>query len=184
MPHLPLRRGPARELLMLDKQVALVTGASRGIGNAIAMALGGAGATVVGTSTSAQGASAFSMSLASHGYNGRGVVLDVANAASIDAPIQDLEAAGQLPTILVNNAAITRDQLLLRMKPEDWDQVIATNLTSVFRLAKACLRRMMKERHGRIVNLTSVVGVTGNAGQVNYAAAKAGILGFTKSLAK
>jgi 3-oxoacyl-[acyl-carrier protein] reductase len=124
------------------------------------------------------------MSLASHGYNGRGVVLDVSNAASIDALVQDLEAAGQMPTILVNNAAITRDQLLLRMKPEDWDQVIATNLTSVFRLAKACLRRMMKERHGRIVNLTSVVGVTGNPGQANYAAAKAGLLGFTKSLAK
>jgi 3-oxoacyl-[acyl-carrier protein] reductase len=169
---------------MLEKQVALVTGASRGIGNAIAMALGGAGATVVGTSTSAEGASAFSMALASHGYNGRGAVLDVGNGAAIDALIQDLEAAGQMPTILVNNAAITRDTLLLRMKPDDWDQVIATNLTSVFRLSKACLRRMMKERHGRIINLTSIVGVTGNPGQANYAAAKAGILGFTKSLAK
>jgi len=169
---------------MLDKQVALVTGASRGIGNAIAMALAGAGATVVGTSTSAEGSSAFSMNLASHGYNGRGAVLDVSNSASIDALIQDLEAAGQMPTILVNNAAITRDTLLLRMKPDDWDQVIATNLTSVFRLSKACLKRMMKERHGRIVNLTSIVGITGNSGQANYAAAKAGILGFTKSLAK
>ena len=169
---------------MLDKQVALVTGASRGIGNAIAMALAGAGASVVGTSTSAEGSSAFSMNLASHGYNGRGAVLDVSNSASIDALIQDLEAAGQMPTILVNNAAITRDTLLLRMKPDDWDQVIATNLTSVFRLSKACLKRMMKERHGRIVNLTSIVGITGNSGQANYAAAKAGILGFTKSLAK
>jgi 3-oxoacyl-[acyl-carrier protein] reductase len=169
---------------MLDKQVALVTGASRGIGNAIAMALAGAGATVVGTSTSAEGSSAFSMNLASHGYNGRGAVLDVSNSASIDALIQDLEAAGQMPTILINNAAITRDTLLLRMKPDDWDQVIATNLTSVFRLSKACLKRMMKERHGRIVNLTSIVGITGNSGQANYAAAKAGILGFTKSLAK
>lgn len=169
---------------MLDKQVALVTGASRGIGNAIAMALAGAGATVVGTSTSAEGSSTFSMNLASHGYNGRGAVLDVSNSASIDALIQDLEAAGQMPTILVNNAAITRDTLLLRMKPDDWDQVIATNLTSVFRLSKACLKRMMKERHGRIVNLTSIVGITGNSGQANYAAAKAGILGFTKSLAK
>jgi 3-oxoacyl-[acyl-carrier protein] reductase len=169
---------------MLEKQVALVTGASRGIGNAIAMALAGAGATVVGTSTTAQGASTFSMSLASHGYNGRGVVLVVANPASIDALMQDLEAAGQMPTILINNAAVTRDTLLLRMKPDDWDQVIATNLTSVFRLSKACLKRMMKERHGRIVNLTSIVGVTGNAGQANYAAAKAGVLGFTKSLAK
>src|SRR3954468_6543152 len=169
---------------VLEKKVALVTGASRGIGNAIAMALGKAGATVVGTSTSAEGASAFSMSLASHGYNGRGAVLDVGNAASIDALIQDLEAAGQMPTILINNAAITRDTLLLRMKPDDWDLVIATNLTSVFRLSKACLKRMMKERHGRIVNLTSIVGVTGNPGQANYAAAKAGILGFTKSLAQ
>jgi len=169
---------------MLENDVALVTGASRGIGNAIAMTLAGAGATVVGTATSAAGASAFSMALASHGYNGRGVVLDVANPASIDALMQDLEAAGQMPTILVNNAAITRDTLLLRMKPEDWDQVIATNLTSVFRLSKACLKRMMKERRGRIINLTSVVGVTGNPGQANYAAAKAGILGFTKSLAK
>jgi 3-oxoacyl-[acyl-carrier protein] reductase len=111
-------------------------------------------------------------------------VLDVGNGSSIDALMHDLEAAGQMPTILVNNAAITRDTLLVRMKSDDWDQVIATNLTSVFRLSKACLRRMMKERHGRIINLTSVVGVTGNPGQANYAAAKAGILGFTKSLAK
>lgn len=169
---------------MLEKQVALVTGASRGIGNAIAMALGGAGATVVGTSTSAEGASAFSKSLASHGYNGRGAMLDVGNAGSIDALVQDLEGAGQMPTILVNNAAITRDTLLLRMKQDDWDLVITTNLTSVFRLSKACLRRMMKERHGRIINLTSIVGVTGNPGQANYAAAKAGVLGFTKSLAQ
>jgi 3-oxoacyl-[acyl-carrier protein] reductase len=169
---------------MLENQVALVTGASRGIGNAIAMALGGAGATVIGTSTSAEGASALAASLASHGYNGRGAVLDVGNGASIDALLQDLEAAGQMPTLLVNNAAITRDTLLLRMKPDDWDHVIATNLTSVFRLSKACLKRMMKERHGRIVNLTSIVGVTGNPGQANYAAAKAGVLGFTKSLAQ
>lgn len=169
---------------MLENQVALVTGASRGIGNAIAMALGGAGATVIGTATTAQGASAFSVALASHGYNGRGVVLDVGNPASVDALMQDLESNGQMPTILINNAAITRDTLLLRMKPEDWDQVIATNLTSVFRLSKACLRRMMKERHGRIVNMTSIVGVTGNPGQANYAAAKAGVLGFTKSLAQ
>src|SRR3954471_17196407 len=169
---------------VLENKVALVTGASRGIGNAIAMALAKAGATVVGTSTSAEGASTFSVSLASHGYNGRGAVLDVGNAASIDALIQDLEAAGQMPTILINNAAITRDTLLLRMKPDDWDQVIATNLTSVFRLSKGVLKRMMKERRGRIVSLTSIVGLTGNAGQANYAAAKAGILGFTKSLAR
>jgi 3-oxoacyl-[acyl-carrier protein] reductase len=148
------------------------------------MALGAAGATVIGTSTSAEGASVLSASLASHGYNGRGAVLDVGSGASIEALLQDLDAAGQMPTLLINNAAITRDTLLLRMKPDDWDQVIATNLTSVFRLSKACLRRMMKERHGRIVNLTSVVGVTGNPGQANYAAAKAGVLGFTKSLAQ
>jgi 3-oxoacyl-[acyl-carrier protein] reductase len=169
---------------MLENEVALVTGASRGIGHAIALALAGAGARVIGTSTSADGAATLTAALTSHGYNGRGAVLDVGNPASIDALLTDLEAAGDMPTVLVNNAAITRDMLLLRMKPEDWDQVIATNLTSVFRLSKACLRRMMKERRGRIVNVTSVVGLTGNPGQANYAAAKAGILGFTKSLAR
>jgi 3-oxoacyl-[acyl-carrier protein] reductase len=169
---------------MLEKDVALVTGASRGIGNAIALALAKAGAKVIGTGTTAEGAAALTAALASHGYNGRGARLDVADAASIDGLMSELDAAGEMPTILVNNAAITRDMLLLRMKPEDWDRVITTNLTSVFRLSKACLRRMMKERHGRIVNLTSVVGVTGNPGQTNYAAAKAGILGFTKSLAR
>jgi len=169
---------------MLENQVALVTGASRGIGHAIALALGGAGARVIGTATSDEGAGRISTALASHGYNGRGTVLDAASSASIDALIGALEKAGELPTILVNNAAITRDTLLLRMKPEDWDAVIATNLTAVFRLCKACVRQMMKERRGRIVNLTSVVGVTGNPGQANYAAAKAGLLGFTKSLAR
>jgi 3-oxoacyl-[acyl-carrier protein] reductase len=169
---------------MLENDVALVTGASRGIGHAIALALGGAGARVVGTATTAEGAQKLGAALASHGCNGRGAVLDAGSPASIEALLSDLEESGDLPTILVNNAAITRDMLLLRMKPEDWDAVIATNLTAVFRLSKACLRRMMKERHGRIVNLTSIVGVTGNAGQANYAAAKAGVLGFTKSLAK
>jgi len=169
---------------MLENQVALVTGASRGIGHAIALALGGAGARVIGTATSDEGAARVSTALASHGYNGRGTVLDAASAASIDALIGQLEKAGELPTILVNNAAITRDTLLLRMKPEDWDAVIATNLTAVFRLCKACVRQMIKERRGRIVNLTSVVGITGNPGQANYAAAKAGLLGFTKSLAR
>jgi 3-oxoacyl-[acyl-carrier protein] reductase len=169
---------------MLKNDVALVTGASRGIGREIALALAGAGARVIGTSTSAEGAAKLTAELASHGYNGRGAVLDVGNPASIDALMSELDAAGEMPTILVNNAAITRDTLLLRMKPEDWDQVIATNLTSVFRLSKACLRRMMKERHGRIINLTSIVGLTGNPGQANYSAAKAGLLGFTKSLAR
>jgi 3-oxoacyl-[acyl-carrier protein] reductase len=168
----------------LKNEVALVTGASRGIGHAIALALGHAGARVIGTATTAEGASKLAAGLASHGCNARGAVLDAGSAASIDSLVAELEAAGELPTILVNNAAITRDTLLLRMKPEDWDQVIATNLTAVFRLCKACVRRMIKERRGRIVNLTSVVGVTGNAGQVNYAAAKAGLLGLTKSLAQ
>ena len=170
---------------MLENDVALVTGASRGIGHAIALALAAPAPRVIGTATSAEGAATLAAALASHGYNGRGAVLDVGE------PGLDRRAgraiwrrAGEMPTILVNNAAITRDTLLLRMKPEDWDAVIATNLTSVFRLSKACLRRMMKERRGRIVNLTSIVGLTGNAGQANYAAAKAGILGFTKSLAQ
>ena len=169
---------------MLENQIALVTGASRGIGNGIALALGAAGARVIGTATSAEGAARVTEALASHGYPGHGAVLDAADPASIDALMAQLEKAGEAPTILVNNAAITRDMLLLRMKPEDWDTVIATNLTAVFRLSKACVRHMMKERRGRIVNLTSVVGLTGNPGQANYAAAKAGILGFTKSLAR
>jgi 3-oxoacyl-[acyl-carrier protein] reductase len=168
---------------MLDSQVALVTGASRGIGEAIALALGAAGARIIGTATTPEGAARLTTALASHGCNGRGVVLDVAKAASIEALLDELGGANELPTILVNNAAITRDTLLVRMKAEDWDVVIATNLTAVFRLSKACLRHMIKERYGRIVNLTSIVGLTGNPGQANYAAAKAGMLGFTKSLA-
>jgi 3-oxoacyl-[acyl-carrier protein] reductase len=169
---------------MLENEVALVTGASRGIGQAIALALGAAGARIIGTATSASGANALGALLTSHGYNGHGAVLEAGSAASVDALMAELESSGELPTILVNNAAITRDMLLLRMKPQDWDAVIDTNLTGVFRLSKACVRAMMKARRGRIVNLTSVVGLTGNAGQVNYAAAKAGLLGFTKSLAR
>ena len=169
---------------MLENQIALVTGASRGIGNAIALAVGGAGARVIGTATSAEGAARFGESLASHGYTGRGAVLDASEPASIDALMAQLEQAGELPSILINNAAITRDTLLVRMKPEDWDAVIATNLTSVYRLCRACVRHMMKARRGRIVNLTSIVGLTGNPGQANYAAAKAGLLGFSKSLAR
>ena len=166
---------------MLQNDIALVTGASRGIGQAIAKALAGAGAKVIGTATTEAGAAGITAWL---GGNGRGAVLDVGSAASIDALLGDLDARAEMPTILINNAAITRDTLLLRMKPEDWDAVIATNLTSVFRLSKGVLKRMMKERRGRIVSLTSIVGLTGNPGQANYAAAKAGILGFTKSLAK
>ena len=169
---------------MLENQVALITGASRGIGNAIALALGAAGARIIGTATGAEGAARLGEALSSHGYNGRGAVLDAADPASIDALMAQLEQARELPTILVNNAAITRDTLLLRMKPEDWDAVITTNLTSIYRLCRACVRHMVKERRGRIVNLTSVVGLTGNPGQANYAAAKAGLLGFSKSLAR
>jgi len=171
-------------MAMLENEIALVTGASRGIGHAIALALGQAGARVIGTATSAEGAARLGAALASHGYNGRGAVLDAGSGESIEALVGELDGAAEMPTILINNAAITRDSLLLRMKQEDWERVIATNLTAVFRLSKACIRRMMKERRGRIVNLTSVVGLTGNPGQANYAAAKAGLLGFTKSLAQ
>jgi len=166
----------------LQGQWALVTGASRGIGRAIAEALAGEGALVVGTATTASGAEAISGWLGASG--GRGAVLDIADPARIDALMAELEAAGSAPSILVNNAAITRDTLLLRMKPQDWELVIATNLTSVFRTSKACLRKMVRDRGGRIINVTSIVGSIGNAGQANYAAAKAGVLGFTKSLAR
>jgi len=169
---------------MLENDLALVTGASRGIGRAIALALARAGARVVGTATSAAGAAAISAEFAALGFKGRGAVLDAGDRASIEALVADLEAGEGLPTILVNNAAITRDMLLVRMKSDDWDQVIATNLTAVFRISKACLRRMLKERRGRIINVTSIVGLTGNPGQMNYSAAKAGLLGFTKSLAR
>jgi 3-oxoacyl-[acyl-carrier protein] reductase len=169
---------------MLENETALVTGASRGIGRAIALALAAAGARVIGTATTAEGAKAFTELLAGQQRVGRGAVLDAGDHASIDSLLADLDAQEGMPTILVNNAAVTRDTLLLRMKQDDWDDVIATNLTAVFRLSKGCLRQMMKQRRGRIVNIASVVGVTGNPGQVNYAAAKAGVLGFTKSLAR
>ncbi|MCU0759919.1 MAG: 3-oxoacyl-ACP reductase FabG [Steroidobacteraceae bacterium] len=166
----------------LAGQWALVTGASRGIGRAIAEALARDGARVVGTATTAAGAEAIGGWLGPAG--GRGAVLDVADPAAIDALLGELEGAGAAPSILVNNAAITRDTLLLRMKPEEWDQVIGTNLTSVYRISKACLRKMLKERAGRIISITSIVGAIGNPGQTNYAAAKAGVIGFTKSLAR
>jgi 3-oxoacyl-[acyl-carrier protein] reductase len=169
---------------MFENDVVLVTGGSRGIGRAIAVGMAAAGARVIGTSTSEAGAAELTATFAANGLSGRGAVLDVSSDASIDALLADLEATGSMPSILVNNAAITRDGLLLRMKPDDWNQVIATNLTAVYRLSKGVLRRMMKERRGRIITITSIVGVTGNPGQVNYSAAKAGILGFTKSLAQ
>jgi 3-oxoacyl-[acyl-carrier protein] reductase len=167
---------------MLNGEIALVTGATRGIGAAIAERLARDGARVIGTATTAEGAARISASLAAQG--GRGVVLDVVKPDSIEAVLDDVEAKDGAVAILCNNAGITRDTLLLRMKEEDWDAVLDTNLASVFRLSKAVLRGMMKARKGRIVSITSVVGLTGNPGQANYAAAKAGIIGFTKSLAR
>jgi 3-oxoacyl-[acyl-carrier protein] reductase len=168
----------------LDGEVALVTGASRGIGRAILLRLARAGATALGTATTTAGAAEIGSALAAAGLKGRGLVLDVASQASVDAAIETIEAAEGAVGILVNNAGITRDGLLLRMKQEDWDAILNTNLSSVYRLSKAVLRGMMKARRGRIISIASVVGLTGNPGQTNYAAAKSGILGFSKSLAR
>lgn len=168
----------------LNGEVALVTGASRGIGRAIATELGGLGATILGSATSAQGAAAIDTALREQGITGRGIVLDVADAASCDAVLKDIESHEGPVTILVNNAGITRDNLLLRMKQDDWDAVLSTNLAGIFRLTKGVLRGMMKARKGRIISIASVVGLVGNPGQANYSAAKAGIIGFTRSLAR
>lgn len=167
-----------------DNKVALVTGASRGIGAAIADLLAARGASVVGTATSASGADAITRRLQAISPAGSGEVLDVNDAAAVEALVADVTAKAGAPLILVNNAGITRDQLLMRMKEEDWDEVMGTNLRSVFRLSKACLRGMMKARFGRIVSIASVVGATGNPGQANYSAAKAGMEGFSRSLAR
>lgn len=167
--------------MILKDEIALVTGASRGIGAEIAAQLAAAGARVVGTATTAEGAARISAAL---GDRGRGAVLDVADQLSVDALLGDIEAREGAVTILCNNAGITRDTLLLRMKAEDWNAVLNTNLGSVFRLSKAVLRGMMKARKGRIISIASVVGAIGNAGQTNYAAAKAGIVAFSKSLAR
>jgi len=166
----------------LDLSIALVTGASRGIGQGIALALGQAGAKVYGTATTSGGADRITQFLSEHGIKGEGKVLDVADSDSINALVASL-GKKEMPSILVNNAGIARDGLLMRMREDDWNQVINTNLTGVYRLSKACLRAMMKARHGRIITITSVVGLTGNPGQANYAATKAGVIAFSKSLA-
>jgi 3-oxoacyl-[acyl-carrier protein] reductase len=165
----------------MTKRIALITGASRGIGRAIAERLAEDGFFVLGTATSENGAAAISTYL---GENGKGLTLDVSNAQSIETVMKAISDEFGTPHILVNNAGITRDNLLMRMKDDEWDDIISTNLTSVFRMSKAVLRGMMKAKTGRIINISSVVGSTGNAGQANYAAAKAGMIGFTKSMAK
>ncbi|KAG0323416.1 hypothetical protein BGZ97_006778 [Linnemannia gamsii] len=168
---------------ILDQQIALVTGASRGIGRALALELARAGATVIGSATSAEGAASITAAFAESGFAGRGIALDV-NDPALDQRIEDLTKEFGAPQILVNNAGITRDQLILRMKEEEWDDVLNTNLKAVFRLSRAVLRPMIKARSGRIINITSVVGSMGSAGQVNYAAAKAGVAGMTRALAR
>lgn len=171
-------------MMTLAGEIALVTGASRGIGQAIARELGRRGATVVGTATTEAGAEAIGRDLRDQGIGGRGLRLDVTDPASVEAAIKAVAQEFGAPTILVNNAGITRDNLLLRMKEEEWTAILDTDLSSVYRLSKAVLRGMMKAQRGRIINITSVVGATGSAGQANYAAAKAGVIGFTKSLAR
>lgn len=168
----------------LDKEVVLITGASRGIGQAIAYALGEMGATVIGTATSDRGAEAITTYLQADDIKGVGMALNVNDSDNIGAVIKQVSDEYGVPTILINNAGITRDNLLMRMKDDEWEDIINTNLSSVYRLSKAVLRGMMKARHGRIISIASVVGATGNAGQTNYTAAKAGMVGFTKSLAR
>ena len=169
---------------MLENQIALVTGASRGIGQGIALELGKQGATVIGTATTDNGALAISGYLAKSGINGAGMALNVNDGEAIDLLVDDIQKRHGTISILVNNAGITRDNLLLRMKDEEWDDIMSTNLKSVFSLCRAVLRPMVKARYGRIINITSVAGEIGNPGQANYAAAKAGIAGFSKSLAR
>jgi len=170
--------------MSLDNQIALVTGASRGIGKAILEGLGQQGAVVVGTATSAAGAESITANLDAAGLKGCGKVLDVTDPDSVTALVDAVQKEFGPVSILVNNAGITRDNLLMRMKEDEWDSVIQTNLTSVYRMSKACLRGMMKARYGRIITITSVIGATGNPGQTNYAATKAGAAGFSRSLAR
>ncbi|MBL8468925.1 3-oxoacyl-ACP reductase FabG [Methyloversatilis discipulorum] len=169
---------------VLDGQIALVTGASRGIGRAIALALGQAGATVIGTATSEAGAAGIQQSFGTAGVRGRGIVLDVTDTAAIPAAISAIEKDFGTVSVLVNNAGITRDNLAMRMKDDEWQAVIDTNLKAVFTMSRAVMKGMMKARSGRIINITSVVGETGNPGQANYAAAKAGVAGMSMALAR
>jgi 3-oxoacyl-[acyl-carrier protein] reductase len=168
---------------VLKGQVALVTGASRGIGQAIAFALGAEGATVIGTATTQEGADRIAQALNTQSIEGTGMCLNVTSQSSVDEVIEAIKQRYGAVNILVNNAAVTQDNLIMRMKDEEWSQVLETDLTSVFRLTKACVRDMLKARAGRIINIGSIVGTTGNPGQANYSAAKAGILGFSKSVA-
>jgi len=170
--------------MSLEGKIALVTGATRGIGKAIALSLGRQGATVIGTATSEKGAQTITEFLQGASIMGTGLVLNVTDADSIEAVVAEVEANYGAPSILVNNAGITRDNLLMRMKDDEWNDIIETNLTPIYKLSKRCLRAMTKARWGRIITITSVVGVMGNAGQTNYAAAKAGVIGFSKSLAR
>jgi len=169
---------------VLTDEIALVTGASRGIGQAIALALGRQGATVIGTATSSNGADNISNYMKENDIKGKGIPLDVTQQSSVDDLLQTVADNFGAPTVLVNNAGITRDNLLMRMKEAEWDAIMDTNLKSLYRLSKVCLRPMSKARKGRIINISSVVGVTGNIGQSNYAAAKAGVMGFTRALAR
>ena len=169
---------------MLTEKLVLVTGASRGIGQAIALTLGTAGATVIGTATSEKGAEAISKQFTEHKINGQGMILNVTDDNNIAELMKNINEKYDTVDILINNAGITRDNILMRMKQDEWDEIINTNLASVFKMSKAVLRGMMKKKAGRIISIASVVGSMGNAGQANYAAAKAGIMGFTKSLAR
>lgn len=170
--------------MILENRIALVSGASRGIGKAIALELGRQGAVVIGTATSGSGAQAIADYMKESAIKGTGLAMNVTDQASIDAAMNRINEEFGVPTILVNNAGITRDNLLMRMKDEEWQAIMDTNLGSIYRMSKACLRGMMKARQGAIVNIASVVGETGNPGQTNYSAAKAGVFGFTKSLAR